>query len=149
MFPRRARRWFSLPLVCAVVWALTEILSLGLHPLVLGRAFSIQNSTNQRRLVLQDASHAVPDTRAARIPDEDTLNPYLGFTGDPDVDAGFSNLGFWGSLAWPPPTREPSTVLVGITGGSFAAELYDVSAAYLRSGLAEIPQFSGRDVVAP
>ena len=102
----RTWRWAYTVLALAVGWALAEMLSLGLHPLILGRGFSMQAFSDDRRLARQeDFRDDLSSERPEAFLGEDALNPYLGFTGNPNRDIRFSNLGFWGSLGWPPPTR--------------------------------------------
>ena len=148
MADSRLRRWTYGVLTFAIAGALAELLSLGLHPLVFARPFSVQAFDDDRRVARRaDPRSDVPSEQPEAFLREDALSPYLGFTGSPQVDAGFSNLGFWGSLGWPPPTRNPNTVLVGIAGGSFAAELYSSGAERLRAGLSKIPQLGAKSIV--
>ena len=123
-----------------------ELTSLALHPWLVGARFSSETFRSRRT-----AAQAGFDLRSEQRdqPDfvkEDALHPYLGFTGDPTIDPGFSNLGFWGSLAYPPPRRRPDRLLVGIVGGSFAAGVYTEAANVIAARLATAPRFSGRSV---
>ena len=143
---RRRVLYMMIVVVCTV--AALEVVSLGLHPLLLGRAFSPRAFAEARRLADQrtprdrDAS-----PRSERFLAEDVLHPYLGFVGNPTVDAGFSNLGFWGPLGWPPPRRDASRLLVGIVGGSFAGELAINAGEHLRTRLSAIRRFADREIV--
>ena len=130
-----------------LAWVLTETVALGLHPLLLGHSFSVASLTKARRAILQAPVLFVePSMRSEAFLRTDALHPYLGFTGDPEVDAGFSNLGLWGRLGWPPPRRDPDRLLVGITGGSFAGELYEFGADQLRDGLARVSSSGDRKI---
>src|SRR5262245_6006191 len=143
----RLRRVLYLAIIVGCACALVEGVSLGLHPLLLGRAFSVRGVNDARQLAREPVVHS--PRRAAR-PElflaEDALHPYLGFIGNP-ADQGFSPLGFWGPLGWPPPQRDAQHVLVGIIGGSFAGQLAETAGKSLREHLSSIPRFAHREIV--
>jgi len=132
-----------------LVLAAIEILSLVAYRLVEGHGFSygdVRAQQAQRSRPRQIGEFGLT-TRSQPFLQEDVLHPYLGFTGDPGRDPGFSAWGFWGSLGPDPPRRAPDRLLVGIFGGSLAADLYEYGGARLKSRLRESGRWPGREIV--
>jgi hypothetical protein len=140
------RRYAYITLVLLSVLAVCEAASCALHPRVAGRPFSRVAFADARR----QAQDALARTRGPRnstpVPAEDVLHPYLGFIASP-VDARSVTGTFWGPLGWPPPRRDPTHVLVGILGGSFAGDLFVKGGARLKSQLSTNPRYAGREIV--
>ena len=85
---------------------------------------------------------------------EFVIHPYLGFVRNYDrpihtlnrdvVDLSVNQLGFFGDL--PPKRGSNEQLIVGVTGGSVASELFLFSRDILREALQDQPQFANRDV---
>jgi hypothetical protein len=144
-----ARRWWLYPVTALLVLAALELLSFVAYRLVEGRWFSYRavhadevRSSRPRRI-----GELGETTRPQPYLQEDVVHPYLGFTGDPERDPGFSAWGFWGTLGPHPPERGSDRLLVGIFGGSVAADLYEYGGARLKARLEESGAWAGRQVV--
>jgi hypothetical protein len=145
-----ARRWWLYPVTALLVLAALELLSFVAYRLVEGRWFSYRAVHAGEVRLSRPQPAGVPDTTVARPQEflrEDVLHPYLGFVGDPALDPGFTDWGFWGTLGPHPPARGPDRLLVGIFGGSLAADLYEYGGARLKARLRESGLWAGREIV--
>ena len=143
----RTRRVVSAIAATAAAIVGVELVALGVHRVMLGRSFSRRAFADARARARQAPRPRATSVERAPHVAEDVVHPYLGFTGNPTANAGFSNLGFWGKLGWPPPRRDAARVLVGMVGGSFAADVYDQAGEHLAARLGTLPRFAGREIV--
>jgi len=147
----RPRRWWFSPVLALLVLAAVELVSFGVYRAVAGRSFSyaaVRAEQGRRRAPGAAALPPPGETgRPRQFLQDDVLHPYLGFTGNPSVDRGFSNLGFWGTLAMPLPRRGPDRLLVAVAGGSLAADFYEYGGERLKERLRQSATWRGRDIV--
>jgi len=147
----RPRRWWFSPVLALLVLVTVELVSLIVYRFVEGRGFSyaaIRAAQEGRRAAGVTTLPAAGETgRPQQFLQDDVLHPYLGFVGDPALDPGFSNLGFWGPLGTPPPRRAPDRLLVGIAGGSLAADFFEYGGERFKARLRESGRWPGKDIV--
>ena len=128
--------------------ATLELVAFGVYRAVTGGLFSYAAIRAEQARRGGAGATALPSSGETGRPQQflrdDVLHPYLGFVGDPAIDPGFSNLGFWGPLGTPPPRRAPDRLLVGIFGGSLAADFYEYGGERLKERLRESRRWSGR-----
>ncbi len=145
----RSRSWFY-PVTVVLVLAAMELISVIAYRIVEGRAFSyreVRAQQAERQRPLPVGELGTTTGRPQQFLQEDVLHPYLGFVGDPALYPGFSDWGFWGTLGPNAPHRAPDLLLVGIFGGSLAADLYQYGGARLKARLGESGEWAGRRIV--
>lgn len=150
----RARRMLFRCLLVVLVAASLELLSFLSYRLIVGEFFSYRAVDQARASAHRVDGEPVIETEAPETPRrpheflrEDVLHPYLGFVGNPELYDGFAPWGFWGGLGRDIPKRSLERVLIGVFGGSLAADFSDLGAARLAERLADDPIFGGREIV--
>lgn len=95
---------------------------------------------NQRDLITMEL-HNFGD-----IASEYVVHPYVGYVGD--ITMPFEGINRFGWIGPDPLMQyDDTTVVVLVTGGSFAVNLYTQSGEVLSQLLAEIPQYQGKRIV--
>jgi hypothetical protein len=77
---------------------------------------------------------------------DEVLHPYVGFV----VTASAPERQDLKDLGWVQPTlfkRSPERVIVALTGGSVARQIYELSGDLFKAELAKIPRFHGKEIV--
>ena len=147
-----SRRWWLYLAMILLVPITIELVSLSVYRVVLGRGFSYREvraaqDDARRRPQPGPEPLAGEANRPQQFLREDVLHPYVGFVGNPQLDPGFSDWGFWGKLGSPPPRRSPGRVLIGIFGGSLAADFDEYGGARLKERLQHAGMWAGREIV--
>ncbi len=153
---RKQRRFnpskFFLPLLAVGIVALFELCSFALLSIQRGAFYLPRDSQETRRKVQEPRLKSTGKSGISK----EVIHPYLGFVYNPEANSpkmtahhdGFpiSDYGFLDDKS-PIQRRGPDRVVLGITGGSFAAKFAANGAASLVRTLSKAPEFEGKEFI--
>jgi hypothetical protein len=157
----RGRRLLFGALVALGVWLVAEAGAFVAFRISDGEAFSPERIRLEQLALAVDAGIEPGDLERGTTEltpiEAHAVHPYLGFVFDPSQGAAnarpgarnFGPVSDWGfsDTATPVQKRSRSQRIVGILGGSMAREFGHRGTDALRSALAELPYFAGREIV--
>ena len=114
------------------------------------QVFSFTEHQAARQAIIRDVTAAAAVSLHGYAPfrtiSNEVIHPYLGFVLEPQKDAKVSQYGFEGdSPIFQQPDRD--TVVVGIFGGSFAAQIARQGTPEISAHLQTIPAFSQKRII--
>lgn len=143
----KRKRIFFYALLVFVTYFLFEVVSLGIYYLARHKLFSFSENQALRLAIIDDTSSPSPrQFGALKIGNVfEVLHPYLGFVHDPTRTPGYSEYGF------PDPdfyiySKDPSRVIIGVFGGSFAALTSVQAEEVIINTLKSSPRFSDKEI---